>query len=70
MKVWSYFAAGHDGRLYNVRLLLSDEELRGLQRAGVVPDTVHQVEGLQDAADSLVADLERQALPEGGWRLQ
>lgn len=70
LKVWSYFAGGRDGRLFNVRLLLTTEELNALQAAGVVPDRVHQVVGMEEAAATLVAQFEQQALAAGGGLLQ
>jgi hypothetical protein len=59
MKVYSATAIGLDGAAYNVRFLLEPEELLGLQRAGIVGE-VTEVVGMQDLADALLADMEKQ----------
>jgi hypothetical protein len=70
MIVYSYQAIGADGNQYSVRLMLTPDELRGLQRAMLVPLNVCEVIGLQDAADGLVATLERDLLVAHGVRMQ
>jgi hypothetical protein len=59
MKVYSTTAVGLDGAPYNVRFLLEPAELLGLQRAGII-GVVDEVLGMQDLADALVADMEKQ----------
>ncbi len=59
MKVYVYQAIGTDGFKYSVRLLLDAEELIALQAAGVIGE-VDEVIGMQEAADSLVAGLQKQ----------
>jgi hypothetical protein len=59
MKVYSTTAIGLDGAAYSVRFLLDPAELRGLQRAGII-GAVDEVLGMQDLADALVADMEKQ----------
>ena len=59
MKVYAASAVGLDGAPYSVRLLLEPEELAGLQAAGIIGE-VQEVVGMQDAADSLVAGLQKQ----------
>lgn len=67
-RVYSSAMQAPDGRLYSVRYLLDPEELAGLQAAGLVMDNVCEVIGLQDAADIIAADFERQAvLCAGGY---
>lgn len=59
MRVYVYSARGADGFSYSVRLLLEPEELHGLQRAGIVGE-VSEVIGMQEAADTLVAGLQKE----------
>lgn len=70
MKVYSIPAIGTDGNQYSIRLLHEPLELRGLQRAGLVPLNVAEVVGMQDVGDSLVATLERDVLLASGGALQ
>ena len=50
-KVWNEFITGSDGRLYGVRYMLTDEELAGLQAAGIV--------GEVDQVLSMIADCQQ-----------
>jgi hypothetical protein len=61
LKAWSFDAVGSDGLCYSVRLLATTQELEGWQRAGLVPQTAVELVGMQDAADQLVAQFEREA---------
>lgn len=70
MKVWSYLARGRSGAWYSVRLLLDEEELRAMQAEGLVPAHAAEVVGMQTAADTVVAQFEREALVAGGGRVQ
>ena len=69
MKVWSETKTGSDGLSYSVRYLLDDEELDGLQSAGLV-GAVYQVIGMQDAADRLMAGYEKQQFEASGGLVQ
>ena len=51
IKVWNEFKTGKDGRLYGVRYMLTDEELAGLQAAGIV--------GEVDQVLSMIADCQQ-----------
>lgn len=62
MKVYSFETIGADGNQYSVRLMLTPDELRGLQGALIVPLTVSEVIGVQNVADGLMATLERDLL--------
>lgn len=61
MKVFSAALILPDGRSFSIRYLLDADELAGLQAVGLIPDHACEVVGLQDAADSLLAALEKQA---------
>lgn len=61
---------GKDGQPYSVRFLLTDDERDGLARAGVLPDDVCEIIGMQDAADQVTARFEMQAYTALGGRLQ
>jgi len=66
MKVWSELKEGTDERLYGVRSLLTEEEVRGLQAAGVIGE-VFEVVSMKTAAEQTMAAFERdQMLHEGG----
>ena len=65
MKPYGEFKTGADGKEYAVRYLLTPEELGGLQKAGIVGDVI-EIVGLQDAAESVVAMLERDFLAAAG----
>lgn len=51
IKVWNEFKTGADGRLYGVRYMLTNEELAGLQAAGIV--------GEVDQVLSMIADCQQ-----------
>jgi hypothetical protein len=70
MQVFSYQMIGADELQYSVRLLLTPEELRGLQKAMIVPLNVAEVLGMQDVADGLVATMEREMLLLSGGVMQ
>ena len=65
MKPYGEFKTGADGKLYAVRYLLTPEELAGLQKAGIIGDVV-EIVGLQSAAETVVAMLERDFLAAAG----
>ena len=69
-KVYSSAMIAPDGHLYSVRYLLDPEELAGLQAAGLVMDNCCEVIGMQDAADLIAADFERQCVVEMGGFVQ
>ena len=60
MKVYSAALILPDGRAYSVRYLLEPEELAGLQAAGLIPTHAFEVVGMQDAADCVLAELEKE----------
>ncbi len=70
MKVFSYEAQGRSGARYDVRLLLEDAELAALQAEGLVPAHVVEVVGMQTAADTVMAQFEREALVACGGVVQ
>lgn len=69
MIVWGSIKRGADGKLYSVRYLLTREELAGLQAADLLGD-VDEVIGMQEAADSVVAAFERDAVVACGGAIQ
>jgi hypothetical protein len=69
MKVWSEFREGSDGKLYSVRLLLTDEEARHMQSVGCLGPLWHIV-GMQPVADSTMAQFEKEAHTAGGGVVQ
>lgn len=69
MKVFSFTATGEDGNQHGVRLLHTDEEIKGLQAAGLIPD-VSEIVHMQVIADRIVAEFEREALTARGGRIQ
>lgn len=69
MKVYSFDRTGSDGLRYSVRVLLTPEELRGLQKAQIVPIDVEEIVGMQGAADELIAEFEKDNYLSDGNRL-
>ena len=69
MIVFGAIQRGADGKDYGVRYLLTREELAGLQAAGLVGE-VDEVIGMQEAADSVVAAFERDAVVACGGAIQ
>ena len=69
MKVWSEIKEGRDGLTYSVRYLLDAEELNGLQSAGLI-GPVDEVIGMQEAADIVMADFEKQQFEACGGTIQ
>lgn len=69
MIVFGAIKIGSDGKQYGVRYLLTREELAGLQAAGLVGE-VDEVIGMQEAADSVVAAFERDAVVACGGAIQ
>ena len=69
MKVWTETKTGNDGLKYSVRYLLEDDELSGLQNAGVI-GSVYQIVGMQEAADSVIAGFEKQIYTSFGGQVQ
>lgn len=60
MKVWSEPKIGSDGLVYSVRYLLDSAELQGLQSAGIIGQAA-EIVGMQDVADAVMANFEKQA---------
>ena len=69
MKVWSETKTGSDGNEYSVPYLLSIEHLQGLQSVGLVGE-VCEVLGMQDIADCVMADFEKQIFTACGGVVQ
>lgn len=61
---------GKDGQPYSVRFLLTDDERDGLARAGVLPDDVSEIIGMQDAIEQTEVRFEMQAYTALGGQLQ
>ena len=70
MKVHSAALLLPDGRSFSVRYLLDADELAGLQAVGLIPDHAFEVVGMQDAADCVIAEMERQAYTARGGLAQ
>ena len=69
VKVWNEFKTGADGRLYGVRYMLDNEELAGLQAAGLVGDA-SEIIGMKEYADHVLADFELQSYKSAGGAVQ
>jgi hypothetical protein len=69
LRPFSGTVRGKDGQLYSVRFLLTHDECDGLARAGVLPDDVCEIIGMQDAANQVTAGVEMQAYTALGGRL-
>ena len=69
MKVFSELKNGTDGKVYGLRYLLEDQELAGLQNAGIIGD-VQEVVGMRQAADIVMADFEKQQFEACGGIIQ
>lgn len=66
MHVWTERKIGLDGLQYDVRYLMTDQEAKQLQRAGLVGE-LWRVIDMQPAADGAMAMFERnRALASGG----
>lgn len=70
MKVYSAALILPDGRAYSVRYLLEPDELAGLQAVGLIPDNCCELVGLQDAADVVLAELEKECHTARGGVIQ
>lgn len=68
-RIWSETKTGTDGRQYDVRYMLTRQELEHMQKVGLVGD-VGEIVGMQTAADAMVAQLEREAMLVEGGRVQ
>lgn len=69
VKAFAEQKTGADGRVYSVRYLLTEGELRGLQEAGLIGE-VQEVIGVKEAKDALIAMWERSALIDAGGMVQ
>ncbi len=69
MKVWSEFKTGTDGKLYGLRYLMTEEEVRGLQAAGVIGQ-VFEVVSMKTASEQVMAAFERDNLLHEGGSIQ
>jgi hypothetical protein len=69
VKVWNELKTGTNGRLYGVRYLLEPQELQGLQSAGIIGE-VSEIVGMQQVADTVIADYERQTFTACGGLVQ
>ena len=67
--VWSETKKASNGMLYPMRYLHTNEEMDLLQSVGLV-GTVHEVIGMQQVADSLVAGLEKEMYTANGGVVQ
>lgn len=70
LKAYCYNATASSGLIYSVRLLATEQELRGWQMAGLVPPDCLELVGMQEAANTLVAQFEVQAFVQAGGALQ
>jgi hypothetical protein len=59
MKTWTYEQTGSDGKLYNLRILCTEQEKAQLKRVGILPDDVREIVGMQRETDARIAVLER-----------
>lgn len=69
MKAYATLMTGTDGMTYSVRLMATADEISGYQAAGVIGEAC-EIIGMQDAADSLVAELQKQNYTASGGILQ
>jgi hypothetical protein len=70
LRPYSGTVRGRDGLPYSVRFLLTDDERSGLGSAGVLPDDLCEIVGMQDAVDQVTTRFEMQAYTALGGRLQ
>ena len=68
-KVWAETKTDNYGVEFSLRYLLDDAELEGLQNAGLVGEVLRVV-GMQDIADTVIADFEKQIYTACGGRTQ
>jgi len=69
MKVWGFTSPGNDGKPYGVRLLMTPDEIKALQAAGLIPE-VTEIVGMQTVADQLLAGFEREVFTACGGLTQ
>jgi hypothetical protein len=69
MKVWTEIKTGTDGRLYGLRYLLTDEELRHMRSIGLIGDVL-EVVSMKTAADQTMAAFERDQMLTNGGAIQ
>lgn len=69
MKVWSETRIAPNGERYDVRLLLTEDEAKHLQAAGVV-GPLWRVVGMQTVADMTMAGFEKEAHTATGGAIQ
>jgi hypothetical protein len=67
MKTWTFEKYGLDGKLYNLRMICTDEEKAQLQRVGILPGDVRELVGMKNETDERIAVLERSM---SHWNLQ
>jgi hypothetical protein len=67
MKTWTFEQTGNDGKLYNLRIICTDEEKAQLQRVGILPGDVRELVGMKKETDERIAVLERSLKH---WNLQ
>jgi hypothetical protein len=70
LRPYSGTVRGKDDLPYSVRFLLTDDERDGLARAGVLPDDVCEIIGMQDAIEQTEVRFEMQAYTALGGQLQ
>jgi hypothetical protein len=69
MKVYSELKTGTDGKLYGMRFLHTEEELRHLQKAWLIGE-VTTTHGMQPVADQIMAGFERDQIVSDGGSIQ
>lgn len=70
LRPFSGTVRGKDGQPYSVRFLLTDDERNGLTHAGVLPDDLCEIVGMQGAAEQIMIRFEMQAYTAMGGQLQ
>jgi hypothetical protein len=67
MKTWTYEQAGNDGKLYNLRIICTEQEKAQLKHVGILPGDVRELVGMKKETDERIAVLERSM---SHWNLQ
>lgn len=69
-RAWSEEKRGPDGLAYNLRYILTSEELDYLQRIGLIGPNVSEIVGMQTACDQITAKLECELMLANGGVIQ
>jgi hypothetical protein len=69
MKVYSELKTGTDGKIYGLRYMLTEKELRHMQSVGLIGE-VTTTHAMQQVADQVMAGFERDQMVSDGGSIQ